>query len=73
MTVIPAKHRVTNFGAHNLEVILADGSRVTIPPGVPLVAVIGQIIHGPGRNHYSVRPAERQAGYAMFLEDEDDG
>jgi len=62
------KHRVTNFGAAPLVVALFPDQTqtVSIPPGQSWVGEISSVRHGEGRIQYSVRPAERQAGYAAF-------
>lgn len=65
------KHRVTNFGSQPLVIILAGASvERHLQPGEVFTGVIGQIIHGPGRSHYSVRPAERAAAPDPFLTDD---
>ncbi len=68
------KHRVTNFGTECLEVFPwpPNTPSVAIPPGGQWEGAIDRISHGPGRTHYSVRPAGRQAGFAAFGADEED-
>lgn len=68
------KHRVTNFGSDPIRV--RTGFQLTehdtvVEPGASYVGEVGSIIHGPGRTHYSVRPAERSAGPDPFPADEE--
>lgn len=69
------KHRVTNFGSEPIRV--RTGHQLTehdtvVAPGAVYEGEVGSIHHGGGRIHYSVRPAERQAGYAAFGAEDDE-
>lgn len=66
------KHRVTNFGTEPLTVKVPLANDVEVMPGQSWVGEVDVIHHGPGRTHYSVRPAERQAGFAAFGADEEE-
>lgn len=66
------KHRITNFGSEPLTIVLADSTvERHLQPGEVFTGEIGRVVHGTGRTHYSVRPAERSAGFAMFNPDEE--
>jgi hypothetical protein len=71
------KHRVTNFGTEPLEVrtnpeTMGGAVMLMVQPGAYLDADIVRIEHGPGRTHYSVRPAERAAPTLALLEEEEE-
>lgn len=62
------KHRVTNFGSDRLEIYEVGATTpLSLGPGASCAVEIDRIVHGPGRTHYSVRPAER----ARVIDDED--
>jgi len=69
------KHRVTNFGSEPIRV--RTGFQLTeqdtvVAPGAVYVGEVGSIHGGGARVHYSVRPAERRAGFAMFEQPDDE-
>jgi hypothetical protein len=67
------RHRVTNFGSEPLVIVLV-GSTVErhLQPGEVFTGEIGHIVHGTGRIHYSVRPAERAVAPDPFPADDDE-
>lgn len=55
------KHRVSNFGPTPLTIRVPLEDDVELQPGASWEGEIDVIYHGPGRVHYSVRPADRAA------------
>lgn len=66
------KHRVTNFGSEPLTVKVPLADDVEVQPGESWVGEIDVIHPGPGRAHYSVRPADRATNTLAVFEDEEE-